>query len=112
MPKAADDVKELQRNLARLQRLNGRVVLTADGPYLIWPRYVKVPEPLLDECRSLGVPRLQTLRDCVVLDGEPIALTERWLGGAQRDLSRLQAGGKWMQHANEEPRMLRKFPEP
>jgi hypothetical protein len=58
MAKADDAIKELQRRLGRLARLDGAIVHTAEGPVLLARVEVQDPFALLAACEAAGLPSL------------------------------------------------------
>ncbi len=61
MPKSKDSFKELQRLLGRLTRLEGLLVATTRGPYLVQPEAVLDPRPLLESFQVHGAPTPEAL---------------------------------------------------
>ena len=104
MAKADDDIKELQRRLGRLARLDGVVVRAADGPVLVasarWD-----PFALLTAC-SAGRPTLAQLLAAATGDAEPQRLLVATLTRARRDLKVL-AAMPWLALVRAAPRHFR-----
>ncbi len=106
MAKATDAIKDLQRRLGHLARLDGVVVRTADGPVLLRPLHID-PFALADACRS-GRPRLAAVLAAIACDGEPLHITPARLARAHRDLLRL-AAFDWHAIVRGAPRQFRSF---
>lgn len=107
MAKAADPIKELQRRLTRLTRLDGTLVRTADGPVLLPTVAVLDPFALLAACRH-GPPRLAALTPALRCDGEARPLTPTLLARAHHDLRAL-ALLPWLAIVRAAPRQFRSF---
>ncbi|MEW5851874.1 MAG: hypothetical protein AB2A00_24000 [Myxococcota bacterium] len=109
MPKVKDDIKDWQRCLVRLEKLDARLVHCASGPHLVRVKAVRHVTPLLHACQAHAPPTLQQLQAGVDVDGQPLALTPAFLAGCQHDLKRL---GKALQHRDlrrEAPRLYRRY---
>jgi len=114
MAKADSATKELQRRLARLARLDGALVRTADGPVLLPRIQVRDPFALVAACEAAGppptaptpAPTLAVLRAALHLDGEPELLTPLRLARARRDLRAL-ATQPWLTLVRAAPRHFR-----
>ena len=104
MAKADDEIKELQRRLRHLARLQGVVVRTADGPVLLRPTDID-PFKLLDACRA-GRPGLTALSAAVQCEEPPLRLTPTLLARAHRDLRALDAL-PWLAIVRAAPRPFR-----
>ncbi len=106
MAKADDEIKELQRRLRHLARLEGVVVRTADGPVLLRPTGID-PFKLSDACRA-GRPGLTALLAAVRCEDPPQRLTPALLARAHRDLRALDAL-PWLAIVRAAPRHFRNF---
>lgn len=112
MPKAPDEIKDLQRALRHLGELDGRPLWTVDGLYLLWPVKLTDPEPLLASCRDHRRATLPALRASLQLAQPPVAVKAEWLAKLRRDLRRLEHCGSWREQAWETHKALAKFPRP
>ena len=106
MAKADDEIKELQRRLRHLVRLEGVVVRTADGPVLLRPAGID-PFKLSDACRA-GRPGLTALLAAVQCEDPPQRLTPALLARAHHDLRALDAL-PWLAIVRAAPRHFRSF---
>ncbi|HEY0138410.1 MAG TPA: hypothetical protein VGB85_30200, partial [Nannocystis sp.] len=106
MAKAGDEIKELQRRLRHLARLDGVVVRTADGPVLLRPTGVD-PFALAAACHA-GRPPLAAVLAAVPCDGEPQRLTPTLVSRAHRDLRALELS-PWLATVRAAPRHFRSF---
>ena len=106
MAKADDEIKELQRRLRHLARLDGVVVRTADGPVLLHPCNVD-PFALATACRT-GPPGRSAVLAAIACDGEPRRLTPALVARAHRDLRALEAL-PWLAVVRGAPRHFRSF---
>lgn len=104
MAKADDAIKELQRRLGRLARLDGVVVRAVDGPVLVasarWD-----PFALLTAC-SAGRPTVARLLAAATGDAEPQRLAAATLARARRDL-KILAATPWLSLVRAAPRHFR-----
>lgn len=129
MSKASEEIKELQRILGRLARLDGRVVTTATGPVMVWPMVCRTvwptrgdarraqepeeagPDPgaIIDACRTHGAPTLAALTEGLAHERPPERLDAGTLARAQRDLRRLRAARGWLRTVRQAPRLFSSF---
>lgn len=112
MAKSGPQIKELQRRLLRLARLDGRLVAGADGAWLIWPAYVRAPRPLLQALRDGDALNASLLRRCLQLRQGPLPVLARWLAAAQRDLRTLQKDPDALAQTQAAARRFRSLPQP
>lgn len=112
MAKSGPQIKELQRRLLRLARLDGRLVGGADGAWLIWPEYVRAPRPLLQALRAGDALTASLLRRCLQLRQGPLPVLARWLAAAQRDLRTLQKDPDALAQTQAAARRFRSLPQP
>jgi len=112
MAKADDAIKELQRRLGRLARLEGTLVRTAEGPVLLARVAVRDPFALLAACASAGsgvatgAPTFAALRAGLRITDEPERLTPTRVARARRDLRAL-AALPWLALVRAAPRHFR-----
>jgi hypothetical protein len=112
MAKADDAIKELQRRLGRLARLEGTLVRTAEGPVLLARVEVRDPFALLAACATAGSgvaagpPTLAALRAGLRITAEPEHLTPTRVARAHRDLRAL-AAIPWLALVRAAPRHFR-----
>lgn len=132
MSKASTDIKELQRILGRLARLDGRVVATTSGPVMVWPLHdwarapgtegrpggrsnrrsgagEQEPAAVIDACRSHGAPTVAALMAALVHVRPPQPLSADMLARAQRDIRRLRAAKDWLSTVRQAPRLFASF---
>ena len=107
MAKADDAIKELQRRLGHLERLDGAALRTADGVFVLAQPRPRDPFVLLDACRA-GAPSLAALRAGLHLDDEPRRLAPALLARARHDLRAL-AALPWSAIVRDAPRHFRRY---
>ena len=112
MAKSDPRIKELQRRLVRLGRLDGRLLCCADGPWLIWPDYVREPRALIAAI-SNDLPLTEPLlRRGLQFQQAPRLLERRWLAVAQRELRALQNDPEVLEPTQAAARLFRDLPAP
>jgi hypothetical protein len=103
MAKAGDLIKELQRRLRHLGRLDGALVRSDVGPVLLDVAGVKDPFVAAD---LAGPPTLTVLAAALQLRAAPQRVTPAFVARARRDLRAL-AGGHWQAIVRDAPRLFR-----
>lgn len=110
MPKPSDDVQDLKRRLALLDRLDGRAIACADGVFLIPPGRVRDPRPLVAACAA-GRPTSAAIRAALGGAAQPLAVDAVVLATAQRDLRAIASAPALRALAKEAPRIFRRYGE-
>lgn len=112
MAKSDPRIKELQRRLVRLSRLDGRLLCCADGAWLVWPDYVREPRALVAAISQEAPLTEPLLRRGFQFQQAPRLLEARWLAVAQRDLRALQNDPAVLEPTQAAARLFRGLPSP
>ncbi len=107
MPKPSDDVQDLKRRLALLERLEARALGCAEGVVLFEPVRVRDPRPLL-RALAAGAPPVAAVVASLELGSPPTVLTVALLAAARRDLRVLEAP-RARALTREAPRIFRRY---
>src|SRR5262245_16050194 len=103
-----DRLDSLKRRVAHLARLEGDLVLLADGLFLVCGRAAVCPGEIVRHLRERGVLDRPTLERCVALLAPLLPIDAQTLGKAHRDLKVL-AEGPSLALAREHRRLLSRY---
>jgi len=104
-----DRLEDIKRRFQLLSELNGRLIVCADGPFLVSIERIRDAGLLAHACATRGAPTSAELAQGALCLRPPLAVTRSRLGAMQRDLKALaQVPGLW-QFVAENSRTFRRF---
>lgn len=109
MTKERQDIKEWQRALVKLSRLDGQLVHLDSGAVLIANVRVRDPAPLLECCQQGQPPTHADLDQALQLDTRPLPVSASFLASAHRDLRALEGLLNTTALKKSAPRVLRRY---